>query len=191
MKVRHTHAAMAVLALGLALGIAACKPEAEKLAANKGLSDEKALEGIAEQVWHLYSGGRRRIALTKAADGKFSMSVRIEGGSITAAKNAEMYREIELLTAAQDLWRVMKFGSRRNLDAVTLTLAQQITGGRTIEVCRVRLTLDQLKKVSEWQSADPYDVDEHDLLDESVRHIPKEIRKVWTMEMDNFAAIRI
>lgn len=184
-------AVLSAIALAITLGIVACKPEVEKIAADKGLSDEKALEGIAEDVWKLYSGGRRKIALNKAADGKFSMNVRIQGGSITAAKNAKMYREIELLTAAQDLWRVLKFGSRRNLNAVTLTLAQQVSGGQTIEVYRVRLSLDQLKKVSEWESGDPYNVNEHDLLDESVRHIPKEIRKVWTMEMDNFSAIRI
>ena len=190
MKKNTLRMSVALLAAAIALVLTACKPEAEKLAGNKGLTDEKAIEGIGESVWHLYKG-RRTIVVSKAASGKFAMNARIQGGEITAAKNAKMYREIELQTIAQDLWRVLKYGSRRNLEAVTLTLAQKVSGGQTIEVCRIRLTLDQLKKVSEWESADPYDVNEYDLLDESLRHILKEIRAVWTMEMDNFAAIRI
>ncbi len=174
----------------LALAAGACKPKVEKLAADKGLSDEKALEAMAAEVWNLYIGDSRRIAVSKKANGKYLVEVRIVGGGLTVAKNLQSYREIELITAAQYLWRMVKYGSHRNLDEVALTFGQKVTGGNVVPVYRVRLSVDQLKRVSDWD-ADPYNVDSNDLLDESVRHVPKEIRKVWTMDMDNFAALKL
>lgn len=157
-----------LLCAALALFAVACghetKSALEKLEADKSLSDEQAAVEMAKAAWMYHSGDNEKFTTSKK-DGKLLLTGVTEDKLSSTALDEDNFRQIEMEMDAKFMWRLFRSAAKRGLAEMVFTHKQVLPSDPDFELYRVRLTLDQLKGISGWDTADPYSVGEHDILD--------------------------
>lgn len=180
--------AMIALACGCKSYTQKKKAKIAKIVRDRTIPDEQAIDKIAHVIWAkgMYT---HKIAVTKKPNGRFLLRVTATKKSTKTVLSQKYFRSITFSFMARAMWRMFRAGMKRNLDEIVLSERLTLrarTGERpVVEVFRVRMTLDRLKTIPGWESADPYRVDRHGLLRWKGKKITKKFPKVWQLELDD------
>ncbi len=185
----------AALFLAFLLTTIACghetKSALEKLEADKSLSDEKAVVEMAKAAWiFVINDDEKYTATTK--DGKMLLTGHTRDTLGTTVLDQSNFRSINMGRDAKYMWRLFRSGSKRGLSEMVFTHKEKLLSGEYLDIYRVRLSLEQLKGIAGWDTADPYSTGEHDILDtDEALKVVESIVTTWTIEVDNTSQIKI
>lgn len=188
--------AIACCAAACLLVLTACGHETKKalskLERDKSMSDEQALQKMAEASWMYTSGDSEKFTAQKKADGKYAVAGQvIDKMGVTSLKQ-ENFLTINMLMDAKYLWRFFRGGMNRGLDEVVFSRVITLGASGQLELYRVRMNLARLKSIPGWDTADPYDVGEYDVLSSAeANDVEKKITETWTVEVNNGGKVKI
>jgi hypothetical protein len=187
----------------LACGAAAClmftaacghetKNEIAKLEKDSSLQDDQALQKMAEACWIYTSGDSEKFTARKRPNGVFTLTGQaIDKLGVTSLKQDNLVL-VNMLTDAKFMWRLFRAGMKRGLDEVVFSRIITLMPSGTLELYRVRINLAQLKAIPGWDTADPYDVGEYDLLNSpEAKEVEKKIIGTWTVEVNNGDKVKV
>lgn len=167
------------------------KSALEKLEADKSLSDEQAVVEMAKAAWIYDVGDNEKFTASKK-DGKLLLTGMTIDKIAATSLDQDNFRQITMEQDAKYMWRLFRSASKRGLAEMVFTHKQVLAGDPDFEMYRVRLSLDQLKSVSGWDTADPYSVGEYDVLDTpEAQAVLDKIVDTWTVELDNTSKVKI
>lgn len=168
------------------------KSALEKLEADKSLSDDKAVVEMAKAAWLYKVGDDEKFTASKKDDGKLLLTGMTKDKVASTPLSEGNFRQITMEMDAKYMWRLFRSASKRGLDEMVFTHKNVLAGDPDFETYRVRLTMDQLKGISGWDTADPYSVGEYDVLDtDDAKAVMRKIVTTWTVEADNTDKIEI
>jgi len=174
-----------------------CKHEVqsahEKILKDKSLSDASALPKIAQAAFvYTFQKKHKPFRAVKNPSGGFTLVGYVLDTSKVTSLNQKNFGKIEKRIDAKTLWRIFRGGASRNLSQIIFSRRITLIDGKVIELYRVRISLNDLKKINGWNTADPYSVGEHDVLDTAeAKKVVQEITTSWTVMVDNTSRIRI
>ncbi len=161
--------------------------EVAEILIDSDLSDEQAVTATAKAILPHNAINEREAIVEKKEDGMLVLNATHTYRSQITSLDKEDLLRVTHSDMAQHLWRMFRAGSKRKL--VEVSLLHRITvmqGGAWVplDLIKVRLTLDQIQSISGWDTVDPYDTGEHDILEPDGREITDQIQKKWTTELD-------
>jgi len=152
----------------------------ERISKDRSISDNVALKKMAEAAWTKYL---KRVDVIQNAGHSYTLKVTIGYGSKLAfgSIHAERMRRTKIL--AEGALRMFRVGQKRNLDRLVLELETSIepSGGGVTSIIayRAELTLEQVKKIPQWEICT--------INDGAIDWV----RKVWTVELDEFKHLQV
>ena len=189
-----------MLALSVALSIAAAatgcthdtKSAFKDINGDASLSDEQALIKMAKASWLFAVGPNIQFKATKDAKGKFLLTGFKKDSIGVTPLGDDNFMPITTALDAKYIWRLFRGGLDRGLDEVLYTHKLSLLPDGEMDLYQVRLSAAQLKSVAGWDTADPFSVNEHDVLDTpEALQVTAGIVKAWTMVFNNRDKLKI
>jgi len=179
-----------ILFLGMFLSCSKAS-KLNKIAKDSKLSDQQAVSEMVGVIWEfIVTKSKRKVKVVKR-NNKLMVGVTIIGYPSSTGIGKKYYKQIKLEGVAKYMWRLLRYGQKRNIDSVVVKFIKPLATASNFNLYTVGLSMDQLKKIDGWDTLDPYNTGDYDILDESVRQVPKDIIKNWTVFVDNFNKIII
>ncbi len=190
------------LALSVALSIAAAatatgcshdtKSAFKDIEGDSSLSDEQALVKMAKASWLFAVGPNIQFKATKTAKGKFLLTGFKKDSIGVTPMSDETFMPITTALDAKYVWRLFRGGLGRGLDEVLYTHKLSLLPDGEMDLYQVRVSAAQLKSVAGWDTADPFSVNEYDVLDTpEALQVTAGIVKAWTMVFNNKDKLKI
>ena len=181
---------MVILVVVLGLSFVSCSKSSklDSIAKDKGISDKEAVTKMVTTIWENVLPSHRKI-IVKKSEGKLFVGVQIRAYSGTTTLKAENFKRINLVLMAKNMWRMLRYGVKRDIDTIMVEYIFPLPGNPNFVLFLVSLDMDQLKTVEGWNTLDPFDTNEYDVLEGDSAKVPVEIMKVWKMKKDNFSQV--
>ena len=171
--------------------------EVEKILADSALSDEEAVSATAMAILPHDVINECEASVEKREDGTLILNATHTSLSSITSVDREDLLAIARSDMAKHLWRIFRAGAPRHLAEVSLLHRITIltsAADRTEEVLdliKVRLTLAQIESISGWDTVDPYDAGEYDILEPAGVEITDQVQEKWTTEQDGSDQLKV
>ncbi|MDP7036227.1 MAG: hypothetical protein QF752_17235 [Planctomycetota bacterium] len=161
--------------------------EVAAILTDSDLSDKQTVTATAKAILPHDPINESEAAVEENEDGTLTLNTTHTNRSKLSSLDKDDLLLVTHSDMAKHLWRMFRAGAERKL--VEVSILHRITvmqGGAWIpfDLIKVRLTLDQIQSISGWDTVDPYDTGEHDILEPDGREITNQIQKKWTTELD-------
>lgn len=173
------------------------KQELKSISESKEFSDDQALLNISKRLFENQLKDYRVLTLSNS---KKKLILDYGGTTALTFHQKDEYIQSIQLNTAKYLLRLFKYGQNRNLEVVQISLVKpyfikdpsmKTELVEEVEVMRVSLNIESLKKIPGWETIDEFSEDKGKNPNPDLKNVLEKLIQLWDIELNELHRVEI